>query len=170
MMGHLVRPILDIFTDISKSDLCILRYNPITAQWCVLDCGILENGSKKTSKNTKSSNICNAPYNLRDGDVIAVFSLKDLKLSLSHALRDSKPGTLTNTFEHLEWDVSTLEDVELRKLREFESSKKSHGSDKKKSAKPSSNTKTNQTGKDKDNKSRRSVEKALVINMDDFDD
>ncbi len=167
MMGHLVRPILQLFPDIIRSELCIFRYNPVTAQWHFLECGC--EGPKKNCKAYKAdSNICNAPFNLRDGDVVAIFSVKGLKPTFVKGLRDCKPGTLASACIVGElWDICTPEDVLLRSIREQQEISR-----KKNSKTVSSGKKTAsaiESGARAKKPNHHSVEKGLVIKIDDLD-
>ena len=137
-LGHLVRPIQEIFTDLSMSNIIIFKYNIQTSDWGLLK---LPNLSSSTASSSKGvDNISNAPYAIKEGDQLAVCSFQDLLnppiLFGAFAITTAAPSAATNAaftpaqitkindlLSNLK--IATEEDIVLGKLKkELKSFKK----------------------------------------------
>jgi hypothetical protein len=164
-MGHLLQALSQAFPDISKSEICVFRRARHACQWTLLYCpvdGAVSNSAAK--KKASQKHLGQAPFNIRDGDSLCVFSCKDIDAKLLQALRQLDVGlsSIVNP-DLLSWEISTQQDLSARKRKaDNEQRKKDLAKDKKSVISRSPNASA--TRGVKVNKAR--VEQALVIKMD----
>lgn len=161
LIGHLVRPINVLYADLTVSNLVLYRYHAPTFEW-IHFFSPLPSGSKALNKN-----ITQAPYNIREGDLFAVFSMQEAASPIISSRSTSKSKLAPrdqNTA--IEVEISSPEDMQLKKLREEAKRKKEEQDQQEKEQQVG--------GKDgKKGKAKHRPEQALVIHShldDDFDD
>ncbi len=104
---HLKRPVCAEFSEIALERAVVFRYNPQTVRWAELSTA----DGKKKSAGAKRENICQAPYNVREGDQLCVFQGPPQSKGMCS-------GDFDHAAQHSSVVVALPEDLFLRSMRE----------------------------------------------------